>query len=184
MARFSLDNYTALLNSDTPLGAPLRRIAYPTSLTELSHAALHWAIQIAKAADADLVLFHVLPPPVPLFEVEPFEKRQAEIALSLLVAQVNALGVEATGSLLNGTDSIGKQIARAASLQAIDFLVIGTGDRNRLFRCFRGRGIARTLVARAECPVLVIPRRVNSTRATTPMMLSKASLDVHRRMNG
>lgn len=160
MARFSLDNYTALLNSDTPLGAPLRRIAYPTSLTELSPAALHWAIQIAKAADADLVLFHVLPPPVPLFEVEPFEKREAEIALSLLVAQVNALGVEATGSLLNGTDSIGKQIARAASLQAIDFLVIGTRQRSRTFRLFVASSVAASVVAHAPCPVLVIPATV------------------------
>ena len=157
MTRLSLNHYTALLISDTPLAAPLRRIAYPTSLSESSDGALRWAIQITKASNADLLLFHVLPPPVPLFEAEPFEKREAEIALSLLLAQVNAMGVRATGSLLSGTDSIGKQIVRAARLEKIDLVVLGTRDRSRTFGFFIGRSVARSVVAQAECPVLIIP---------------------------
>ena len=157
MVRFSLNDYTALLISDTPLAAPLRRIAYPTSLSESSDGALHWAIQITKASDADLLIFHVLPPPTPLFEAEPFEKQEAEIALSLLLAQVNATGVRATGSLLSGTDSIGKQIVRAASLEKIDLLVIGSRERGRTFRLFIGSSVACNVVAHAQCPVLVIP---------------------------
>jgi nucleotide-binding universal stress UspA family protein len=165
MARLSLNHYTALLISDTPSAAPLRRIACPTSLSESSDGALHWAIQITKASDADLLLFHVLPPPVPLFEAEPFEKRDAEIALTLLLTQVNAMGIRATGSLLSGTDSIGKQILRAAKLEKVDLLVIGTRDRRRTFRFFIGSSVAASVVAHAECPVLVIPcNRVNTAR--------------------
>ena len=165
MARFSLNHYTALLDSDTRLAAPLRRIACPTSLSESSDGALHWAIQITKASDADLLLFHVLPPPVPLFEAEPFEKRDAEIALTLLLTQVNAMGIRATGSLSSGTDSIGKQILRAAKLEKVDLLVIGTQDRRRTFRLFIGSSVAASVVAHAECPVLVIPcNRVNTAR--------------------
>jgi nucleotide-binding universal stress UspA family protein len=166
MARFSLNHHTALLDSDTPLAAPLRRIAYPTSLSESSDAALHWAIQITKAADADLLFFHVLPPPVPLFEAEPFEKRDAETALTLLLTQVNAMGIRATSSLLSGTDSIGKQIVRAARLQEIDLLVIGTREHSRTFRLFIGSSVAGNVVAHAPCPVLVIPcNRVNTARS-------------------
>lgn len=157
MARFSLNHHTDLLDSVAPLAAPLRRIAYPTSLSESSEAALNWAIQITKAADADLLFFHVLPPPVPLFEAEPLEKEDAEIALTLLLTQVNAMGIRATGSLLSGTDSIGKQIVRAARLQKIDLLVIGTRERSRTFRLFVASSVACNVVAYAQCPVLVIP---------------------------
>ena len=165
MARFSLNHYTDLLDSDPPPAAPLRRIAYPTSLSESSDAALHWAIQITKAAHADLLLFHVLPPPVPLFEAEAFEKPEAEKALSVLLAQVNATGVRAKASLLSGTDSIGKQIVRAARLEKVDLLVVGTRDRRRTFRFFIGSSVAARVVAHTECPVLVIPcNRVNTAR--------------------
>jgi nucleotide-binding universal stress UspA family protein len=158
--------YSDPLISGKPYSAPLRRIAYPTSLSESSDGALHWAIQITKASDADLLLFHVLPPPVPLFEAEPFEKRDAEIALTLLLRQVNAMGIMATGSLLSGTDSIGKQIVRAARLQEIDLLVIGTREHSRTFRLFIGSSVAASVVAHAPCPVLVIPcNRVNTARS-------------------
>jgi nucleotide-binding universal stress UspA family protein len=173
MVRFSLNDYTALLISNTPLPAPLRRIAYPTSLSESSDGALHWAIQITKTSNADLLLFHVLPPPVPLFEAEPFEKREAEIALSLLLAQVNATGVRATGSLLSGTDSIGKQIVRAARLEKIDLVVLGTRNRRRTFGFFIGRSVARSVVAQAECPVLIIPG--NRLKTARPVIRGKIS---------
>jgi nucleotide-binding universal stress UspA family protein len=170
MASLSLNHYTALRISDKPLAAPLRRIACPTSLSESSDGALRWAIQITKASDADLVLFHVLPPPVPLFEAEPFEKREAEIALSRLVAQVEATGVRATASLLAGTDSIGKQIVRAASLARVDLLVLGTRERSRTFRLFIGSSVACSVVAHAQCPVLVIP--CNPVKIVRPVLHS------------
>jgi nucleotide-binding universal stress UspA family protein len=165
MARSSLNHQTALLISGPPLAAPLSRIAYPTSLSEFSDGALHWAIQITKASDADLLLFHVLPPPVPLFEAEPFEKPQAEKALCLLLAEVNAMGVRAKASLLTGTDSIGKQIVCAASLEKIDLIVMGTRSRSKTFRLFMSGSVAGSVVAHAKCPVLVIPcERVNTSR--------------------
>ena len=173
MRGLSLTHYTALLVSDTPPAAPLRRIAYPTSLSESSDVALHWAIQITKASDADLLLFHVLPPAVPLFEAEPFEKPEAETALSLLLGQVSATGVSATGSLLSGTDSVGKQIARAARLERIDLIVMGTRDRTRTFGFFIGRSVTRSMVAQAECPVLIIPG--NRLKTARPMIRGKIS---------
>lgn len=178
MGRLSLNHYTALLISDTPLAAPFRRIAYPTSLSESSDGALHWAIQITKVSDADLVLFHVLPPPVPLFETQAFEKPEAEKALSLLLAQVNAMGVRATGSLLTGTDSIGKQIVRAARLEKIDLVVLGTRERNRTFGFFIGRSVARSVVAQAQCPVLIIPgNRPKSARPILHAISEQKPLD-------
>ena len=170
MARLSLNQHPVTPISDTPLAGPLRRIAFPTTLSNSSESALHWAIQISKASDADLLLFHVLPPPIPLFEAEPLEKREAEISLSRLVAQVNATGVRARASLLGGTDSIGKQIVRAASLEKVDLLVIGTRDRSRTFRLFMGSSVACNVVAHAQCPVLVIP--YNPVKTVRPVLHS------------
>jgi nucleotide-binding universal stress UspA family protein len=170
MATLSLNEYAVPLVSNTSLARPLRRIAFPTNLSKPSDVALHWAIQITKASDADLLIFHVLPPPVPLFEAEPFEKRDAEIALSHLLAQVNATGVRATGSLLSGTDSIGKQIVRAASLEKIDLIVIGTRDRGRTFRLFTGSSVACNVITHAQCPVLVIP--YNPVKTVRPVLHS------------
>jgi nucleotide-binding universal stress UspA family protein len=170
MATLLLNDYAVPLVSDTSLAGPLRRIAFPTNLSKSSDVALHWAIQISKASDADLLIFHVLPPPVPLFEAEPFEKREAEIALSRLVAQVNATGVRAKASLLGGTDSVGKQIVQAASLEKIDLIVIGTRDRGRTFRLFIGSSVACNIVAHAQCPVLVIP--YNPVKIVRPVLHS------------
>jgi nucleotide-binding universal stress UspA family protein len=170
MAMLSLKNDAVPLVSNTFLAGPLRRIAFPTSLSNSSDGALRWAIQITKASDADLLIFHVLPPPTPLFEAEPFEKQEAEIALSRLVAQVNATGVRAKASLLAGTDSIGKQIVRAANLEKIDLLVIGTRDRGRTFRLFISGRVACNVVAHAKCPVLVIP--YNPIKIVRPVLHS------------
>jgi nucleotide-binding universal stress UspA family protein len=170
MTILSLKNDAVPRVSNTSLAGPLRRIAFPTSLSNSSDGALRWAIQITKASDADLSIFHVLPPPTPLFEAEPFEKQEAEIALSRLVAQVNALCVRAKASLLGGTDSIGKQILRAASLEKIDLLVIGTRDRSRTFRLFIGSSVACSVVAHAQCPVLVIP--YNPVKTGCPVLHS------------
>jgi nucleotide-binding universal stress UspA family protein len=165
MDRLSLNQCTVPLISNRPLAGPLRRIGFPTTLSESSDDALRWAIQITKASDADLLLFHVLPPPVPLFETEAFEKPEAEKALSLLLAQVKATGVRAKASLLSGTDSIGKQIVDATTLEKIDLIVMGTRNQSKAFRLFISGSVACSVVAHAKCPVLVIPcERVNTSR--------------------
>ena len=145
-------------------GQRIARIAYATDLNNTLDYALLCAIQIAQANGADLLLLHVLPPPVPLFEAEPFEKPGAEIALSLLLKQLTTLGVRARGSLLTGTDSIGKQIVRAAILENSELIVVGYRNYLRRFRRLVAGSISGSVVAHAEGPVLVIPcDRVTTT---------------------
>ena len=156
MGRLSLIQHSAPLQSAKLLKTTIDRIAYATDLRKTSEDALAWAVHIAKANEADLLLLHVLPPPVPLFEAEPFEKPEAEVALSLLLARVKATGISSRGFLLTGTDSIGKQIVRAATLEKIDLILMGTQSRSRIFRLLTG-SVAANVVAQAQCPVLVIP---------------------------
>ena len=116
MARLSLSH--DLDPSSKLVPSRISRIAYPTDLSDTSDNALYRATQIAKASAADLLL--LTSPPVPLFEAEPFEKPEAERALSVLLATVKASGISARGLLLTGTDSLGKQIVRRARLERID----------------------------------------------------------------
>jgi nucleotide-binding universal stress UspA family protein len=156
MTRLSLIQHSAPLISGKPLAAPVSRIAYATNFSETSDHALHWAVQIAEANAADLLLFHVLPPPVPLFEAEPFEKPEAEMSLSVLLTKLHAAGIKAHGFLLTGTNSIDGQIVRAARLERVDLIIMGSHGRTGISRLFSG-SLASRVITRAHCPVLIVP---------------------------
>jgi nucleotide-binding universal stress UspA family protein len=156
MARLSLVPHSASLISGKLLAAPISRVAYATDLRKTSGHVLYWAIQMAKANEADLLLLHVLPSPVPLFEAEPFERPDAELALSLLLAEVKATGISPRGFLLTGTGSIYGQIVRAARLERVDLIVMGSRCRSGLSRLLAG-SLTCKVITHTRCPVLVVP---------------------------
>jgi universal stress protein A len=133
----------------------VHRIAHATDLTPASENALVWATLLAKANQAELLLLHVVPPPTPIFEVEPPMKEQAEFELSMLLTKLKLNGVNARGFVLCGTKSIDHQIIKAARLENIDLIVMGTNGRTGVSRLFVG-SVASRVVARSHCPVLVI----------------------------
>ena len=135
----------------------LNRIAHPTDLTRASDNALAWTMALAKNNDAELLLLHIVPPPTPVFEAESPLKSQAELELSLLLTKVKLKNLRVRGFVLSGTKSIDQQIVQAAELEKIDLIVMGTNGRTGLSRLFVG-SVASRVIARAHCPVLVIPR--------------------------
>jgi hypothetical protein len=70
------------------LTAPVRRITHPTDLTPVPSNALAWATALAKANNAELLLLHILPPPMPIFEIESPLKARAEYALGVLLGRL------------------------------------------------------------------------------------------------
>ena len=48
----------------------VRRILHPTDLADTSVRALTVAIKLARQNNAELLLAHALPPPVPIYEIE------------------------------------------------------------------------------------------------------------------
>jgi nucleotide-binding universal stress UspA family protein len=141
--------------------ASVNRIAHPTDLTDTSNGALAWATLLAKANKAELLLLHVVPPPTPIFEFESPTKAQAELKLSVLLTELKMNDVRARGYVLCGTKSIDSQIVRAARLEKIDLIVLGTHARTGISRALMG-SVASRVIARAYCPVLVV--RGGSTR--------------------
>jgi nucleotide-binding universal stress UspA family protein len=134
----------------------IRRIAHPTDFSTASGNALTWAICLARQYQADLLLLNVVPPPTPIFEVESFMKSEAERALSMLLAKLETVGITARGFLLTGTTSVDSQIIRAAKLEHVDLIIMGTRGRSGLSRLLAG-SLASRVIACAHCPVLVVP---------------------------
>lgn len=139
----------------------IRRIAHPTDLSPTSDNALAWAVHLAEAYDAEMLLLHVVPPPTPLFEAESPAKAQAALDLSLLLARIKLKGIAARGFVLCGTRSIDHQILKAAQREKIDVIIMGTRGRTGLSRLLVG-SIASRVISRARCPVLVVPSQLNA----------------------
>ena len=136
----------------------IRRIAHPTNFSAESENALSWAIQLAQEYQAELLLLHVVPPPTPLFELESPMKSEAELALSVLLGKLQTADIRARGFLLTGKNPIDDQIVRAARLEHVDLIIMGTSGRTGLSRLFAGSLTSR-VITRAHCPVLVVPSR-------------------------
>ena len=134
----------------------IRRIAHPTNFSAESENALSWAIQLAQEYQAELLLLHVVPPPTPLFELESPMKSEAELALSVLLGKLQTADIRARGFLLTGKNPIDDQIVRAARLERVDLIILGTRARTGISWLFAG-SLASRVMSRAHCPVLVVP---------------------------
>ncbi len=142
----------------------LRRILHPTDFSRASSAAFKRAVGMAKADRAQLLLVHVLAPPVPIAgegyispkvydDLETSARKYAQKQLSALQAKARKAGVKAVTLLLEGV--VHEEIARAAKSKKADLIVIGTHGRTGLAEFFLG-SVASRVIAAARCPVLTV----------------------------
>ena len=142
----------------------LRRILPPSDFSRASGAAFARAIAMAKADRAQLLLVHVLAPPVPIAgegyispkvydDLEASARTYGQKHLGALQAKASKAGVKAVTLLLDGVAH--DQIARAAKSKKADLIVIGTHGRTGLAKFFLG-SVASRVVAAAPCPVLTV----------------------------
>jgi len=145
--------------------ASIRRIVHPTDFSKASGAAFAKALELAKANRADLVVLHVLAPPLPLMagdgyisprvyeDLDKAARAYASKELGSLVAKARKAGVRATAMLRDGVAH--EQIVRAARSPKADLIVIGTHGRTGLAKLFLG-SIAGRVVSAAKCPVMTV----------------------------
>ena len=136
----------------------IRRIATPINFSSVSDDGLGWAVHLAQKYQAELILLHVVPLPTPIFEIESAMKSEAELALSVLLAKLQAADIKVRGFLLTGTGSVDGQIVRAARLERVDLIIVATRYRRGLSRLFAGSLVSR-VITHAHCPVLAVPSR-------------------------
>jgi nucleotide-binding universal stress UspA family protein len=145
--------------------ARIRRILHPSDFSKASGAAFTKALELAKANGADLVLLHVLAPPLPLMagdgyvspqvyeDLDKSARAYASKELAGLVAKAKKAGVRANAVLRDGVAH--EQIIRAARSPKADMIVIGTHGRTGLAKLFLG-SVAGRVVSTATCPVMTI----------------------------
>src|ERR1700730_14173221 len=140
----------------------LRRILHPTDFSSASGAAFKRAVAMAKADKAQLILLHVMAPPVPIAgegyippnvydDLEASARKYAEKKLAALQAKARQAGLRATTLLLEGV--VHEQIVSVANLEKAHLVVIGTGGRAGLAKFFLG-SVASRVVTAAPCPVV------------------------------
>jgi len=145
----------------------VRRILHPSDFSRASGAAFARAVSMAKADRAQLLLVHVLAPPMPMAgegymasevydDLETSARRYAEKHLSGLQAKARKAGARTATLLREGVAH--EQIIRAAKSKKADLIVIGTHGRTGLAKFFLG-SIASRVVAGASCPVLTVRGR-------------------------
>jgi len=141
-----------------------RRILHPTDFSSASTAAFKRAVAMAKKDRSELVLVHVLAPPMPIAgegyippnvyeDLEASAQRYAEKRLAALKDKAKTAGVRASIVIREGVAD--EQIVRAARAKKADVIVIGTHGRTGLARLFLG-SVASRVVTAAPCPVLTV----------------------------
>jgi nucleotide-binding universal stress UspA family protein len=145
--------------------ARVRRILHPSDFSKASGAAFAKAVELAKANRAELVVLHVLGPPVPIMGGDGYVSPQvyedlhtsarayASRQLASLVAKAKKAGVRAKAVLREGMTH--EQIVRAARSARADMIVVGTHGRTGLAKIFLG-SIAGRVVSTAKCPVMTV----------------------------
>ena len=145
--------------------AGIRRILHPSDFSKASGAAFAKAVDLAKSNRAELVLLHVLAPPIPIMagdgyisphvyeDLDKSARAYASKELAGLVAKAKKAGVRANAVLRDGIAH--EQIARAARSPRTDMIVIGTHGRTGLAKLFLG-SVAARVVSTATCPVMTV----------------------------
>jgi len=135
---------------------PLRTILHPTDFSENSAMALRLACTRARDHGARLVLLHVVPPPLAVFEgglvTEPsWDYPELHQKLRDLATGDPQVATEA--HVIEGDPAT--EIVRLAEKVPCDMVVMGTHGRRGLRRLLMG-SVAESVLRSAPCPVLTV----------------------------
>jgi nucleotide-binding universal stress UspA family protein len=141
-----------------------RRILHATDFSNASGAAFRWAVDMAKANHAELLLVHVINsaplvgygeyvPPQAYEEIAAYARVAGQKRLNALVAKAKRAGVRCKPLLLEGVAH--ERIVKAAHSKRADLIVIGTHGAAGIVNFLLG-SVASRVVATAAYPVLTV----------------------------
>ena len=146
-----------------PLPFRLQRILVPLDFSDTARKALQYAVPLASAFAAELLLVHVLPPPTlpleqgyvpPDLAVSPEELRSwARSELEKLA--VSQIGTRARCQLRVCEGVAWNEIVTVARATETDLIVLATHGRTGLKHVLLG-SVAERVTRHAPCPVLVV----------------------------
>ena len=142
----------------------IHRIVYATDLSSVSEPAWDEARRLGRLFGAEILLLHVVPPPL-VFPAEGYfppqlyedllrnARRTAQDGFDRLLASVAGSGLKVRIRLEEGPPA--QRILEAVAEEAADLVVVGTHGRTGLQRAIVG-SVADRLVRQATCPVLTV----------------------------
>lgn len=143
----------------------VKKILAPTDFSDLSKRGIDYAFEIARETSAEVIVYHVLD-----FSHEWADRRGEVMAHPELLQhcekKLKAFLSDNFSECINLVEvrpivEIGAavhSIVAKAEEEAIDMIVISTHGRTGLDHIILG-SVTEKVVARAPCPVLVVPRR-------------------------
>jgi len=154
------------------LGSP-RRILFPTDFGGATQRAWSYALALAQALTAEILVLHVVELVAADFEgcaglmgvvtAEGSLLRAVEGPLERMRAEAAAAGVHAQTNVVVGR--VRREIVRAAREAQATFIVMGTSGREGLRRTILG-SVAEWVVGHAPCPVWTVRHGSRPTAAS------------------
>ncbi len=147
----------------------IRKILVPVDFSECAQVGTVFAARLAAVFEAELSLFHAIPPPAPVI----LDRVGANISkwneLSLTKARAAMLAFTRLNFLRDlkceteiRTGFAVDEICAATGRPDIDLLVTSTHGRTGFDHALLG-SVAEQIVRYAQCPVMVVPSRCSST---------------------
>ena len=142
-----------------------RKILAPTDFSEISKAGVRYALEMARGSDAEVLVYHTIevggewkerPPNVAAYHDMLAESRTAleKFLADNFADCINLVEVRCLAEF--GTPHL--NIVEKAEAEGADMIVMSTHGRTGIDHLILG-STTEKVVARASCPVLVVPRR-------------------------
>ena len=150
----------------------IQKILAPTDMSELSSVGVHYALEMARELSAEVIVHHVVPMGEDWFTRQekhgPVRNLLAneEATLDKFLAEKFAEDIKLV-KVYQKVEFGGPHtsIVEAAERDGADLIVMSTHGRTGLSHILLG-SVTEKVVARAPCPVLVIPSHKRPTEAT------------------
>jgi universal stress protein A len=143
----------------------VKKILAATDLSELSKLGIRYALEMARDSSAEVIVYHAIDvggnwtegPPIgePRLDMLEESRRTVDKFLSENFADCIDLVEVRTVTEIGAPF---KNITEMAEKEGVDLIVMSTHGRTGLDHMILG-SVAEKVVARASCPVLVVPRR-------------------------
>ena len=134
-----------------------KKILVATDFSPASTKAIAIATSLAKGANAELILSHVVPTP-PAWGTEGMMMNLEDLDLRLAQQKLNEVKVPDLSVRVRREARMGmaaEELVALAEEEKVDLIVIGTHGRTGLSRLVMG-SVAEAVVRHAKCPVLSV----------------------------
>ncbi len=137
----------------------MKKILVPTDFSDNANQALKYAVVLAQASGAEIVLLHVYNETLPVHETPLLRYTKGKVGLKNCMQQM--VPAEIKQSCICESGNAVEKIAEIAIAQQADLVVMGIRGSNRLSQLIIG-STTTALIRTTKLPVFVIPENANA----------------------